>query len=72
MHRTYQCLVYFFVMNGGKEINMKLSNGSEVTVRRYQEQDAEAIVNLIRRNFLEVNVKDYGEKAMKDLMLRKV
>ena len=46
---------------------MKLSNGSEVTARRYQEQDAEAIVNLIRRNFLEVNVKDYGEKAMKAL-----
>ena len=44
---------------------MKLSNGREVIARRYQEQDAEAIVNLIRRNFLEVNVKDYGEKAMK-------
>lgn len=43
---------------------MKLSDGREVTVRRYQEQDAESIVNLIRRNFLEVNVKDYGEKAM--------
>ena len=46
---------------------MKLSNGREVIARRYQEQDAEAIVNLIRRNFLEVNVKDYGEKAMKEL-----
>ena len=46
---------------------MKLSNGREVIARRYQEQDAEAIVNLIRRNFLEVNVKDYGEKAMKAL-----
>ena len=39
---------------------MELSNGREVIVRRYQEQDAEGIVNLIRRNFLEVNVKDYG------------
>ena len=39
MHRTYQCLVYFFPMNGGKEIYMKLSNGSEVIARRYQEQD---------------------------------
>ena len=67
MHQTYQCLVYFFAMNGRKEICMKLSNGSEVTVRRYQEQDAEAIVSLIRRNVLEVNVKDYGEKAMKAL-----
>ena len=46
---------------------MKLSNDREVTARRYQEQDVEAIVSLIRRNFLEVNVKDYGEKAMKAL-----
>lgn len=46
---------------------MKLSNDREVIARRYQEQDTEAIVNLIRRNFLEVNVKDYGEKAMKAL-----
>lgn len=46
---------------------MKLLNGKEVTVRRYQEQDVETIVNLIRRNFLEVNVKDYGEEAMKAL-----
>lgn len=47
---------------------MRLLNGSEVTVRRYQEQDVEAIVSLIRRNFLEVNVKDYGEKAMEELV----
>lgn len=46
---------------------MKISNNREVTVRRYQEQDAEKIVNIIRRNFLEVNVKDYGEDAMKAL-----
>lgn len=46
---------------------MNLSNGKEVTVRRYQEADAEAIVNLIKRNFLEINVKDYGEEAMKAL-----
>ncbi|MGN0321952.1 MAG: GNAT family N-acetyltransferase [Oliverpabstia sp.] len=46
---------------------MKISDGREVTVRRYQEQDAETIVSLIRRNFLEVNVKDYGENAMKTL-----
>ena len=46
---------------------MKISSNKEVTVRPYQEQDAEDIVNLIRRNFLEVNVKDYGEKAMKAL-----
>ena len=47
---------------------MKLLDGREVTVRRYQEQDAEAIVSLIRRNFQEVNIKDYGEAAVKDLV----
>ena len=43
-------------------LHLKLSNDREVIARRYQEQDAEAIVNLIRRNFLEVNVKDYGKR----------
>lgn len=46
---------------------MKISQDREVTVRPYQEQDVEKIVNLIRRNFLEVNVKDYGEEAMRAL-----
>ena len=46
---------------------MKISNDKEVTARRYREQDAEEIVGLIRRNFLEVNIKDYGEKAMNAL-----
>ena len=45
---------------------MKISDGREVTARRYQEQDAEAIVNVIRRNFLEVNVKDYDIHALRD------
>ena len=57
----------FFALKGRKEICMKLSNGKEVTVRRYEEQDVEAIVRIIRRNFLEINVKDYGEDAMKAL-----
>ena len=48
---------------------MKISDGREVTVRRYREQDAETIVNIIRRNFLEVNAKAYGEKAMETLAL---
>jgi GNAT superfamily N-acetyltransferase len=43
---------------------MILSNGKQVTARRYQEEDVEKIVNLIRRNFLEINVKDYGEEAV--------
>ena len=47
---------------------MKLLDGREVTVRRYQEQDAEAIVSLIRRNFQEVNILDYGEAAVKDFV----
>ena len=51
---------------------MNLSNGKEVTIRRYQEKDAEAIVNLIKRNFLEINVKDYGEEAMKLLKKEKI
>ncbi len=46
---------------------MKILNGREVIVRRYEDGDAESIVALIRRNFLEVNVKDYGEKAMNAL-----
>lgn len=47
---------------------MQLSNGTEVTVRRYRAEDAEEIVNLIIRNFKEVNVKDYGEEAVKALV----
>lgn len=46
---------------------MKLADGREVTARRYREQDAEAVVKLIHRNFLEVNAKDYGESAMREL-----
>lgn len=43
---------------------MKLENGTQVLVKPYQEQDAEEIVRLIIRNFREVNVKDYGQKAI--------
>lgn len=43
---------------------MKLSNGNEIIVRPYREEDAEEIVKLIIRNFKEVNVKDYGEEAI--------
>lgn len=46
---------------------MRLPNGEEVVVRKYQDQDAENIVALIRRNFLEVNVKDYGKETMEKL-----
>ena len=46
---------------------MKLADGTEVTARRYQEKDTEEIVNLIPRNFREVNAKDYGAEAMEKL-----
>lgn len=46
---------------------MKLKDGREVVARRYREQDAPEIAALVRRNFLEVNVKDYGEEAMEAL-----
>lgn len=47
---------------------MKLANGTEVIAKPYQEENAEEIVRLIVRNFREVNVKDYGEKAMEKLV----
>lgn len=47
---------------------MKLANGMEVIARPYQEEDAEEIVQLIIRNFREVNVKDYGEKVIRALV----
>lgn len=43
---------------------MKLLNGNEIIAKHYQEEAAEEIVNLIIRNFREVNVKDYGEEAI--------
>ena len=46
----------------GKEFFMKLSNGTEVITKPYREKDTEEIVRLIHRNFMEVNVKDYGRK----------
>ena len=47
---------------------MKLLNGKEIIAKPYQDQDAEEIVSLIIRNFKEVNVKDYGEKAIETLV----
>ncbi len=41
---------------------MKLLNGKGVVTKPYKEEDTEEIVNLILRNFREVNVKDYGKK----------
>lgn len=47
---------------------MKLANGTEVIIKPYQDEDAEEIVSLIIRNFREINVKDYGEKAIEPLV----
>lgn len=47
---------------------MKLVNGTEVIVKPYREEDAEKIVGLIIRNFREVNVRDYGEQAVEELV----
>lgn len=46
---------------------MKLSNGTEVIIKPFCEEDAEEIVRLIIRNFREVNVKDYGEETISAL-----
>lgn len=40
---------------------------NKVRVRRFQTEDAQKVRNLIVRNFLEVNSKDYGRKAMEKL-----
>lgn len=39
----------------------------KVNARRFEKEDAEEVRNLIVRNFLEVNSKDYGLKAMQKL-----
>ena len=38
-----------------------------LTIRRFRESDASSVRNLIVRNFLEVNSKDYGIEAMRQL-----
>lgn len=48
---------------------MILRNGTKVAVRNYVENDAEEIVNLIARNFREVNSKDYGIEKMEQLAI---
>lgn len=44
----------------GYEINQ------EVIIREYKNEDLEDICNIITRNLLEVNVKDYGEEMVKE------
>lgn len=47
---------------------MKLKDGTPITVRPYTEDDAQEIVDLICRNFREVNIKEYGAKAVEELV----
>ena len=43
---------------------------NDIKIRRFEEKDAEAVHNLIVRNFLEVNSKDYGIELMSELVSR--
>ena len=47
-------------------MNNKISL-NDITIRRFEEQDAEAVQTLIVRNFLEVNSKDYGMEIMQEV-----
>lgn len=47
---------------------MSVKNGLDIQVRRYQERDAEEILNLILRNFREVNSKDYSREVIENLV----
>lgn len=47
---------------------MKLKNGTEVTVKPWKQEDTEAIVALIHRNFREVNSRDYNAEAIEKLL----
>lgn len=38
-----------------------------IQIRRFRDEDAEMIAELICRNFREVNIKDYGEEAVRKL-----
>ena len=61
-----------FVRTGDETVvneNMTLGDcvKSCIKVRRFKEEDAKEVRNLIVRNFLEVNSKDYGMSAMEKL-----
>lgn len=46
---------------------MNILNFNDLTVRRFNKEDAEEVSNLIIRNFREVNIKDYGKEAVEEL-----
>ena len=39
-----------------------------IQVRRFKKEDAQEVRNLVVRNFLEVNSKDYGLAAMEKIV----
>lgn len=50
-----------FVLHAEKSVdNVIIGTKSYIEVRRFKEEDAQEVRNLIVRNFLEVNSKDYG------------
>ena len=50
-----------FVLYAEKSVdNVIIGTKSYIEVRRFKEEDAQEVRNLIVRNFLEVNSKDYG------------
>ncbi|MEI3336823.1 MAG: GNAT family N-acetyltransferase [Clostridium sp.] len=57
-----------FVLHADKSVdNVIIGTKSYIEVRRFKEEDAQEVRNLIVRNFLEVNSKDYGISAMEKL-----
>ena len=57
-----------FVLHAEKSVdNVIIGTKSYIEVRRFKEEDAQEVRNLIVRNFLEVNSKDYGISAMEKL-----
>ena len=50
-----------------KTMTLVFSCKEYIEVRRFKEEDAQEVRNLIVRNFLEVNSKDYGISAMEKL-----
>ena len=61
----------FIRIGADEEVNDKMSliNNEKTCVvpRRFQQEDAENVSSLVKRNFIEVNSKDYGIKAMQKL-----
>ena len=61
-----------FVQTGGEHVvNEEMTlvdyEKTNVSVREFKEEDAESVSRLLARNFMEVNSRDYGIKAMEKL-----